>query len=86
MNITEIEFNVLKTMAEKNSDWTWMILDRVLAMRGIPGFSNVANIVTNLTNAGFVDVIEYDVSSKPRFRVSAKGLQLLSDHNRLYPS
>ena len=33
-----------------------MILDRALAMRGTPGFGNVANIVTNLTKAGFVVV------------------------------
>lgn len=48
MTITIVEFNVLKVMAEKDIDWSWMVLDRTLAIRNIPGFGNVANIVTKL--------------------------------------
>ena len=77
MKITNTEFNVLKVMAEKDIDWTWMILDRTLATRGIPGFSNVANIVTNLVNEGMVDAVYNENSSRPRYRVSEQGHQLL---------
>lgn len=81
MKITNTEFNVLKVMAEKDIDWTWMILDRTLATRGIPGFSNVANIVTNLVNEGMVDAVYNENSSRPRYRVSEQGHQLLGQIN-----
>lgn len=77
MTITNIEFNVLKVMAEKDIDWSWMILDRTLAMKDIPGFGNVANIVTSLVNQGMVDVVHNENQQKPRYRVSAEGFQLL---------
>lgn len=82
MKITNTEFNVLKVMAEKDIDWTWMILDRTLATRGIPGFSNVANIVTNLMNEGLVDAAYNGSSSTPRYRVSEQGHQLLGQINK----
>jgi len=78
MTITNTEFNVLKVMAEKDIDWTWMILDRTLATRGIPGFSHVANIVNNLVNNGLVDVVYNENPSRPRYRVSETGHQLLN--------
>ena len=77
MKITNTEFNVLKVMAEKDIDWTWMILDRTLATRDIPGFSNVANIVTNLMNVGMVDPVYNENPSRTRYRVSEKGHKLL---------
>lgn len=77
MKITNTEFNVLKVMAEKDIDWTWMILDRTLATRDIPGFSNVANIVTNLMNEGMVDAVYNESSSRSRYRVSVQGHRLL---------
>lgn len=77
MTITNIEFNVLRVMSEKDIDWTWMLLDRTLATRGIPGFSNVANIVTNLMNDGLVDAVYDNNPSRPRYRVSEQGHQLL---------
>lgn len=83
MKITNIEFNVLKVMAEKDIDWTWMILDRTLATRSIPGFSNVANIVTNLVNEGMVDAVYNENSSRPRYRVSEQGHQLLGQINEV---
>jgi len=82
MKITNTEFNVLKVMAEKDIDWTWMILDRTLATRSIPGFSNVANIVTNLMNEGMVDAVHNESSSRPRYRVSEQGHQLLGQMTR----
>ncbi|MEB6224236.1 MarR family transcriptional regulator [Pantoea anthophila] len=82
MKITNTEFNVLKVMAEKDIDWTWMILDCTLARRGIPGFSNVANIVTNLMNEGMVDAVHNESSSRPRYRVSEQGHQLLGQMTR----
>ncbi|PEI03841.1 MarR family transcriptional regulator [Pantoea agglomerans] len=82
MKITNTEFNVLKVMAEKDIDWTWMILDRTLATREIPGFSNVANIVTNLMNEGMVDAVHNESSSRPRYRVSEQGHQLLGQMTR----
>lgn len=75
--LTTTKLNVLKVMAEKDIDWTWMILDRTLATRGIPGFSNVATIVTNLMNDGMVDTVYNENSSKPGYRVSERGHQLL---------
>lgn len=83
MKITNTEFNVLKVMAEKDIDWTWMILDRTLATRDIPGFSNVANIVTNLVNEGMVDAVYNENSSRPRYRVSEQGHQLLGQINKV---
>ncbi|WP_336748301.1 MarR family transcriptional regulator [Pantoea vagans] len=82
MKITNTEFNVLKVMAEKDIDWTWMILDRTLATRDIPGFSNVAYIVTNLMNEGMVDAVYNESSSRPRYRVSEQGHQLLEQMTR----
>ncbi|MDV5357171.1 MarR family transcriptional regulator [Enterobacter asburiae] len=78
MTITNTEFIVLKVMAEKDIDWTWMILDRTLATRGIPGFGNVANIVTRLVNKGVVDVVYNENPSRPRYRVSEPGYLLLN--------
>ena len=77
MKITNTEFNVLKVMAEKDIDWTWMILDRTLAVQGTPGFSNVAHILTKLMSAGMVDVVYISSSSRPRYRVSEQGRQFL---------
>ncbi|ATM89616.1 TPA: MarR family transcriptional regulator [Klebsiella aerogenes] len=82
-SLTTTELNVMKVMAEKDIDWTWMILDRTLATRGIPGFSNVANIVTNLMNEGMVDAVNNENSSRPRYRVSEQGHQLLGQINEV---
>ena len=78
LRISNAEFNVLQVMAEKDIDWTWMILDRTLAVRGIPGFSNVANIVTSLVNNGIVDIVYSEENAKPRYCVSVQGHQFLS--------
>ena len=78
MTITNTEFNVLKVMAEKDIEWTWMILDRTLATRDIPGFSNVANIVASLMNNGMVDEVYNDTPSRPRYRVSEHGHKFLT--------
>ncbi len=82
-SLTTTELNVLKVMAEKDIYWTWMRLDRTLAIRGIPGFSNVANIVTNLMNEGMVDTVYNENSSRPRYRVSEQGHQLLGQINEV---
>ncbi|EOL9013633.1 MarR family transcriptional regulator [Cronobacter malonaticus] len=70
MKITHTELNVLRVMAEKQPDWTWIMLDRTLAIRGIEGFSNVANIVASLVNNGMVEAVYIENASKPRYRVS----------------
>ncbi|EGT5662168.1 MarR family transcriptional regulator [Cronobacter dublinensis subsp. dublinensis] len=77
MTMTNIEFNVLRVMAEKDIAWTWMMLDRTLAICGIAGFGNVANIVTRLVNMGMVETVYDESVSKPRYRVSEQGRQLL---------
>lgn len=77
MKIPHTELNVLRVMAEKETDWTWIMLDRTLAIRGIEGFSNVANIVTSLVNNGMVEIVYAETPSKPRYRVSPQGRQLL---------
>ncbi|ELY4321093.1 MarR family transcriptional regulator [Cronobacter turicensis] len=79
MKITNTELNVLKVMAEKETDWTWIMLDRTLAIRGIEGFSNVANIVTCLVDNGMVDAVYTENALKPRYRVSPQGHQLLRE-------
>ncbi|WP_185080410.1 MarR family transcriptional regulator [Cronobacter malonaticus] len=79
MKITYTELNVLRVMAEKETDWTWIILDRTLAIHGIEGFSNVANIVTGLVNNGMVNTVYNDGTSKPRYHVSPQGHQLLRE-------
>ncbi|WP_199782263.1 MarR family transcriptional regulator [Cronobacter sakazakii] len=81
MQITNTEFNVLRVMAEKEIDWTWIMLDRALAIRGIEEFSNVANIVTGLVNNGMVEAVYIENASKPRYRVSEQGHQLLRENN-----
>lgn len=80
IRISNAEFNVLQVMAGKDIDWIWMILDRTLAVRGISGFSNVANIVTSLVNNGMVDIVYSEENAKPRYRVSVQGHQFLSKH------
>ncbi|EKM0665268.1 MarR family transcriptional regulator [Cronobacter turicensis] len=81
MKVTHTELNVLKVMAEKETDWTWIMLDRTLAIRGIEGFGNVANIVTCLVDNGMVDAVYTENTSKPRYRVSEQGHQLLRGNN-----
>ncbi|PUV56029.1 MarR family transcriptional regulator [Cronobacter sakazakii] len=66
-------------MAEKEIDWTWIMLDRALAIRGIEGSSNVANIVASLVNNGMVEAVYIENASKLRYRVSEQGHQLLRD-------
>lgn len=78
MTVIKAELRLLRVMAEKDIDWTWMILDRTLAVGGIPGFSNVANIITSLVNNGMVDIIYSEENAKPRYRVSVQGHQFLS--------
>ncbi|WP_286172182.1 MarR family transcriptional regulator [Enterobacter sp. DE0047] len=78
MTVIKAELRLLRVMAEKDIDWTWMILDRTLAVRGTPGFSNIANIVTNLVNNGMVDIVYSEENAKPRYRVSVQGHQFLS--------
>ncbi|WP_312468420.1 MarR family transcriptional regulator [Pseudescherichia sp.] len=78
MTVTKAELRLLRVMAEKDIDWTWIILDRTLAVKGIPGFSNVANIVTSLVNNGMVDIVYSEENAKPRYRVSVQGHQFLS--------
>lgn len=77
MTISKTELNVLKVMSDKDIEWSWMVLDRTLAVRKIPGFSNVATIVTNLVSEGLVDVVNSEATSKPRYRVSQKGLDFV---------
>ncbi|EOC3060337.1 MarR family transcriptional regulator [Cronobacter dublinensis] len=77
MKLTNTELNVLRVMAEKDIAWTWMMLDRTLAIRGIAGFGNVANRVTRLVNMGMVETVYDESTSKPRYRVSEQGHQLL---------
>ncbi|EOW6735116.1 MarR family transcriptional regulator [Cronobacter dublinensis] len=77
MKLINTELNVLRVMAEKGIALTWMMLDRTLAIRGIAGFGNVANIVTRLVNTGMVETVYDESVSKPRYRVSEQGHQLL---------
>ncbi|EOD3491372.1 MarR family transcriptional regulator [Cronobacter malonaticus] len=81
MKIPHTELNVLRVMAEKETDWTWIMLDRTLAIRGIEGFSNVANIVTGLVNNGMVETVYTENTSKSCYRVSPQGHQLLRENN-----
>ena len=94
MTITIVEFNVLKVMAEKDIDWSWMVLDRTLAIRNIPGFGNVANIVTKLVNHGLVNIVnklaneglviieDSGHKSMPHYHVSEKGYNLVQRENK----
>lgn len=54
-----------------------MVLDRTLAVRKIPGFSNVANIVTSLVNNGLVDIVYNEDKSRECYRVSENGFKFL---------
>mgnify|MGYP004706960917 CR=1 FL=1 len=77
MTITNTEMNVLKVMAEKDIDWTWMTLDRTLAIRGIPGYSHVPKIIQSLEINGLVDSVENKAKFQPLFRVSKQGYDYL---------
>lgn len=81
MIITETEMNVLKVMSEKDEDWTWIILDRALTMKKVPGFGNVGRIVTNLMEHGLVDEVYNEETQRPRYRVSADGFNYLKEHH-----
>ena len=84
MIITTVEISLLKVMAEKDIDWNWMVLDRTLAVRKIPGFSNVANIVTSLVNSGLVDVVYGEDKSRPRYKVAQNGFNLIKEQQHLF--
>ena len=79
--ITEAELNVLKVMAEKDINWNWMNLDRALSFRGIPGFSNVVNIVNKLASEGLVNIEDSGHKSMPYYRVSEQGYKLLKNNS-----
>ena len=79
--ITETELNVLKVMAVKVIDWNWIALDRALYARGVSGFGNVANIVTNLVNNGLVDIVNNEDKSRQRYRVSEYGFNFLKNQS-----
>ncbi|MDM2872280.1 MULTISPECIES: MarR family transcriptional regulator [Citrobacter] len=79
--ITETELNVLKVMAEKDIDWNWIALDSALYTRGVSGFGNVANIVTNLVNNGLVDIVNNEDKSRQRYRVSEYGFNFLKNQS-----
>jgi len=81
MTITKTEINVLKVMSEKDMDWSWIILDRALSTKGIPGFGNVARIVTNLAEHGLVDVIYNEETKRSRYRVSENGFKALKEEH-----
>ncbi|WP_216310160.1 MarR family transcriptional regulator [Cronobacter sakazakii] len=81
MKIPHTELNVLRVMAEKDTDWTWIMLERTLAIRGNEGFSNVANIVASLVNNGMVEAVYIENASKLRYRESEQGHQLLRENN-----
>lgn len=82
--ITETEFNVLKVMAEKDINWNWIALDRTLYTRNVPGFGNVANIVTSLVNSGLVDVVYGEDKSRPRYKVAQNGFNLIKEQQHLF--
>lgn len=82
--ITETEFNVLKVMAEKDINWNWITLDRALYTRNVPGFGNVANIVTSLVNSGMVDVVYGEDKSRPRYKVAQNGFNLIKEQQHLF--
>ena len=75
--MTNTEIEVLKVMAGKDISWTWMILDRALATRGIPGFSSVPAIVDSLVEAGFVSEVYDEDIKKPKFSVTLDGKEFL---------
>lgn len=79
MTITKTEMDVLKVMSEKDIDWSWIILDRTLSAKKIPGFGNVARIVTNLVDHGLVDVVYNDETKRSRYRVSENGFKALKE-------
>ena len=72
--ITKTELSVLKVMASKDIEWNWLVLDRILAVRQIPGYSNVVNIVNRLAKEGLVDIVTDEATSKSRYHVTQKGI------------
>ena len=54
-----------------------MNLDRALSFKGIPGFSNVVNIVNKLASEGLVNIEDSGHKSMPYYRVSEQGYKLL---------
>ena len=79
MTITIVEFNVLKVMAEKDIDWSWMVLDRPVDSRLLTALGHRAKIVPKLVNHGLVDIVNGEGNSKPRYRVSQYGLNLIKE-------
>ena len=71
----------MKVMAEKDIDWNWIALDCALYTRGVPGFGNVANIVTDLVNNGLVDIVYNEDKSRQRYRVSEYGFNFLKNQS-----
>ncbi|URR12502.1 MarR family transcriptional regulator [Citrobacter portucalensis] len=77
--IANIEFNVLKVMAEK--DWNCYLLVRVLSVRDIPGFGNVVRIVNSLTDQGLVEIIDIENATQPDYRVTDEGHEYVKNHH-----
>lgn len=48
MKIPHTELNVLRVMAEKENDWTWIMLDRTLAIRGTEGLAMLRTLLRAL--------------------------------------
>ncbi|NKD25680.1 MarR family transcriptional regulator [Citrobacter freundii] len=76
--IANIEFNVLKVMAEKDKDWNCYLLDRVLSVRDIPGFGNVVRNVNSLADQGLVEIIDIENATH---RVTDEGHEYVKNHH-----
>ncbi|HHG8956104.1 TPA: hypothetical protein ACPYVY_005060, partial [Citrobacter freundii] len=80
--VNNTELNILKLLASRDDvNWTWYNLDRAMSIRKMDGIGNVARLVSNLSEAGLVDIVPGTTGGMNYYRVSEKGHNLLNDIN-----
>lgn len=76
MIINEAEFSSLTLLASRGDvKWTWYSLDRAMSQRKMAGVGNVASLVSNLYEAGLVDITPSIPAGMDHYQISAQGMK-----------
>ncbi|WP_338464226.1 hypothetical protein [Franconibacter daqui] len=78
--VNNIELNILELLASRTDvNWSWYNLDRAMTKRKMEGVGNVARLVRNLCEAGFVDILPGSPAGMDHYQVSGQGIRLLEE-------
>ncbi|EPH6763977.1 hypothetical protein ACS0ON_003562 [Cronobacter dublinensis] len=79
MMIDNAALNILRLLAsQKEVNWTWYNLDRVMTRRNMEGVGNVARLVHHLYEAGLVDIIPTKPPGMDYYSISESGIKYLA--------